>query len=117
MEMDIRGNLQAMLQLASPEPNGVVGLIWLDKFPNHGKDMINDKGYEEFRSLLNDSSISKVGAGASADARNLAMWWVSKIRNTRNTSFREWWICMMKWCLKKLVLLKKCRCRSCVRMS
>ena len=40
LELDIRNTLPAMLQLAGPGDTAPVGLIWLDKFPNHGRDMI-----------------------------------------------------------------------------
>ena len=77
--IDIRGNLPAMLRLASPGHNGPVGLIWLDKFPNHGKDMIGRQhetpGHKELFSILRDSSNPKVGVGSSLDARNLVAWW------------------------------------------
>lgn len=79
LEMDIRGTLPAMLQLASAEDDGPCGLIWLDKFPNHGKDVIRarheEKAYAELLSILEDSTISKVGSGISKDARHLADWW------------------------------------------
>ena len=75
LEMDIRMTLPAMLQLASPAPQGPVGLIWLDKFPNHGKDMIGNDEYADLLSLLSDPNISKVGVGASSDAKHLAAWW------------------------------------------
>ena len=75
LEMDIRGTLPAMLQLASPNPKGPVGLIWLDKFPNHGKDMIGDPKYEDLLSILSSPDISKVGVGVTKDAKHLAAWW------------------------------------------
>ena len=73
LEHDIRPGLPAMLQIAAPE--GPVGLIWLDKFPNHGRDILNDSTYAPLASLLADSSISKVGVGIDKDAKNLASWW------------------------------------------
>lgn len=75
LEMDIRTTLPAMLQLASPEPNGPVGLIWLDKFPNHGKNMIFDDSCKDLLSILNNHEISKVGVRVSEDAKHLAEWW------------------------------------------
>lgn len=75
LEMDIRRTLPAMLQLASPRPDGPTGLIWLDKFPNHGKDMMRDDGCNDLFSILDDGTIAKVGPGVSSDAKNLASWW------------------------------------------
>uniref|UniRef100_A0A7S4J1T0 HTH La-type RNA-binding domain-containing protein n=1 Tax=Odontella aurita TaxID=265563 RepID=A0A7S4J1T0_9STRA len=75
LEMDIRNTLPAMLQIASPEPNGPVGLIWLDKFPNHGRDLISDDGCKDLISILSDHQILKVGPAVSKDAKNLANWW------------------------------------------
>lgn len=75
LEDDIRDTLPAMLMLASSDPNGIVGLVWLDKFPNHGKDIISDHDCEELLSLLGNSSISKVGVGATKDVLHLAAWW------------------------------------------
>ena len=75
LEMDIRSTLPAMLQLASPDPKGPVGLIWLDKFPNHGKDMIGDSKCEALISILSSTDISKVGVGITKDAKHLAAWW------------------------------------------
>ena len=75
LEMDIRTTLPAMLQLASPDPKGPVGLIWLDKFPNHGKYMIGDPKYEALLSILSSPDIFKVGAGVTRDAQHLAAWW------------------------------------------
>eukprot|EP00581_Thalassiosira_minuscula_P010493 CAMPEP_0183710686 /NCGR_PEP_ID=MMETSP0737-20130205/6357_1 /TAXON_ID=385413 /ORGANISM="Thalassiosira miniscula, Strain CCMP1093" /LENGTH=574 /DNA_ID=CAMNT_0025939011 /DNA_START=185 /DNA_END=1909 /DNA_ORIENTATION=+ len=74
---DIRGSLPAMLTLASSDPmmKGIVGLIWLDKFPNHGKDMHIDPECQELMSILSNPSISKIGVGVSRDAKHLASWW------------------------------------------
>ena len=75
LEMNIRNTLPAILQLASPESNGPVGLIWLDKFPNHGKDMIGDDDCKDLLSILSDYQILKVGPSVSKDAKHLANWW------------------------------------------
>jgi hypothetical protein len=64
-----------MLQLASPIPNSVVGLIWLDKFPDHGRGMLSDDNAQPLLEILSDSSILKVGVGSTADAEHLASWW------------------------------------------
>ncbi|KAL7550190.1 hypothetical protein ACHAWF_013429 [Thalassiosira exigua] len=74
-EDDIRDTLPAMLTLASSDPGGIVGLVWLDKFPNQGKGMINDPACGDLLSVLNDNSCKKVGVGATKDAKNLAAWW------------------------------------------
>jgi hypothetical protein len=74
LEQDIRGTLPAMLQLAGPTAQSQVGLIWLDKFPDHGRNMLKDE-YEPLLNILTDSTILKVGVGASKDANNLAAWW------------------------------------------
>jgi hypothetical protein len=74
LDYDIR-LLPAMIQLSSPEDNDFVGLLWIDKFPNHGRDMLSDKECAPLMSLLSDSSIAKVGVGVSKDAKHLAEWW------------------------------------------
>ena len=71
LETDIRNTLPAMLSLAS---SNKVGLIWLDKFTNNGKDMLSDPECESLFSLLANSSIQKVGVSASSDAKHLASW-------------------------------------------
>jgi len=73
--MDIQNTLPAMLQLASPQPNGPVGLIWLDKFPNHGKDMIGRDECKDLFAILDNTNILKIGPSVSADAKHLANWW------------------------------------------
>lgn len=73
LDHDIRPGLPAMLQIAAPD--GPVGLIWLDKFPNHGRDFLNDGTHAPLASLLADSSILKVGKGVDMDAKNLCAWW------------------------------------------
>jgi len=75
LELDIRQTLPAMIQLSSPDPKGEVGLIWLDKFPNHGRNALRDSNYGPLLSILSDSSILKVGAGVSTDIKHLAEWW------------------------------------------
>ena len=76
LEEDIRLTLPAMITLSSSDPNGIVGLIWLDKFPNHGKDMLGgDPDCSDLLEMLGDSSISKVGVGTTKDAKHLAAWW------------------------------------------
>jgi hypothetical protein len=74
LDYDIR-LLPAMIQLASPEEDGLIGLLWIDKFPNHGRDMLSTKECAPLISLLSDSSIAKVGVGVSKDAKRLAEWW------------------------------------------
>lgn len=74
LELDIRNTLPAMLQLASPHESGPVGLVWLDKFPDHGRDMLNDGACAPLTSLLADPAVLKVGVGASRDANHLAAW-------------------------------------------
>ena len=72
LEMDIRNTLPAMLQLASPQGDqaGIVGLIWLDKFPDFGRQVMNNSGdsnsddsYADLLSILSDPHILKVGVG------------------------------------------------------
>ena len=76
LEECLSSTLPAMLQLASPHPDGPTGLIWLDKFSNHGRDVIRDAAEcQDLLAVLGDGGISKVGAGASKDARHLAKWW------------------------------------------
>lgn len=75
LELDIRNNLPAMLQLASPNKKGPVGLVWLDKFPDHGRNMLHEQDCAPLTSLLADPAILKVGVGASKDAANLTRWW------------------------------------------
>jgi len=45
LEMDIRNDLPAMLQLAAP--GGPVGLIWLDKLPDRGRGIFTDPEVNE----------------------------------------------------------------------
>ena len=75
LELDIRGNLPAMVQLAGPTSKSIVGLIWLDKFPNHGRDMLADKMSEPLLKILSNPSILKVGVNSQNDAKHLAAWW------------------------------------------
>jgi len=79
LELDIRTTLPALLQLASPSKTGPIGLIWLDKFPDHGRGVLdgsnNNKDYESLTSLLQDASVLKVGVNAESDAKHLARWW------------------------------------------
>jgi hypothetical protein len=76
LELDIRGDLPAMLQLASPDPTGPVGLFWLDKLPNHGKSILHDgEAYKPLLSILASSDIEKVGVGLTSDVRHLLDWW------------------------------------------
>ena len=72
LDEDLRNSLPAMLSIASSDN---VGLIWLDKFDNNGKDMLSDPECEPLLSLLADSSIQKVGVAVTADAKHLASWW------------------------------------------
>ena len=72
LDEDLRNSLPAMLSIASSD---MVGLIWLDKFDNNGKDMLSDPECEPLLSLLANSSIQKVGVGVTSDATNLASWW------------------------------------------
>jgi hypothetical protein len=74
LELDIR-MLPAAMQLSAPGRKGPVGVLWLDKFPNHGRDMLSDKKCAPLLSLLADSTLQKVGVGVSKDAKNLASWW------------------------------------------
>jgi len=75
LDLDIRDTLPAMLQLSSPAETGPLGLIWLDKFPNHGRDMLSNDACKPLVSLLADPSILKVGVGVHGDAAHLASWW------------------------------------------
>lgn len=75
LELDIRGTLPAMLQLAGPGEKAPIGLIWLDKFPNHGRDMLGMETYKPLFDILGNYEILKVGVGASKDVRHLASWW------------------------------------------
>jgi len=75
LELDIRGTLPAMLQLAGPTKESPIGLIWLDKFPDHGRNMIGKSEYEPLLRILADPKILKVGVGASKDAKHLLSWW------------------------------------------
>eukprot|EP00977_Amphora_coffeiformis_P005498 scaffold1168_cov167-Amphora_coffeaeformis.AAC.31 len=75
LELDIRSTLPAMLQLAGPTADSQVGLIWLDKFPDHGRGMLADESARPLVNLLSDASILKVGVGAPKDAIHLAAWW------------------------------------------
>jgi hypothetical protein len=75
LELDIRRTLPAMLQLAGPGPEAPVGLIWLDRFPDHGRKLLHDPEYKPLMQLLADSSILKVGVGVSSDVGHLAKWW------------------------------------------
>jgi tRNA-dihydrouridine synthase A len=75
LELDIRGTLPAMIQLASPISNSATGLIWLDKFPDHGRGMLSDESAQPLLKILSDGSILKVGVGATTDAKHLASWW------------------------------------------
>jgi ribonuclease D len=64
-----------MIQLAGPGDKAPVGLIWLDKFPNHGRDVIGMDKCKPLLDILADYEILKVGVGASKDVRHLAEWW------------------------------------------
>jgi len=75
LEIDSGGNLPEMLQLASPEESGPVGLIWIDKFNNNGKNMIGDENCQHLFDILGNHEILKVGVGISNDAKHLASWW------------------------------------------
>jgi 3'-5' exonuclease len=75
LELDIRPTLPAMLQLSPPENTKPVGLVWLDKFCDHGRGMLNAPECAPLTQLLADTSILKVGVGTSKDVRNLARWW------------------------------------------
>jgi hypothetical protein len=74
LELDIRGNLPALIQLAGPSPTGPVGLIWLDKFPNHGRDLLANPDYAPLTALFADPKLLKVGVSLSYDVVNLASW-------------------------------------------
>jgi hypothetical protein len=73
LDLDIRPTLPAMMQLSAPE--GPIGLIWLDKFPEHGRSILRDTIYAPLTSLLADPNICKVGASIHTDAKHLAAWW------------------------------------------
>lgn len=75
LDLDIRGTLPAMLQLAGPGEASPIGLVWLDRFPDHGRKMLGNSKYESLLSILADPNILKVGVGASKDAYHLAAWW------------------------------------------
>mmetsp|Transcript_25115 Transcript_25115/g.38123 ORF Transcript_25115/g.38123 Transcript_25115/m.38123 type:complete len:186 (+) Transcript_25115:25-582(+) len=76
-----------MLQLASPTTTGPVGLIWLDKFANNGKDMIGCSENKGLFDILEDYSILKVGVDAYKHAQHLAHWWgISEDENDLNFS-------------------------------
>lgn len=75
LEFDIAQNLPAMMQLASPLPDGPVGLIWLHYMPSHGKDILFEDDCKPLLRLLESSEIGKVGVSVHADAANLASWW------------------------------------------
>jgi 3'-5' exonuclease len=74
LELDIRGTLPALIQLSGPLPTGPVGLIWLDKFPNHGRDLLTNPSYAPLAALFADPKLLKVGVSLSNDAINLASW-------------------------------------------
>jgi hypothetical protein len=75
LELDIRNTLPAMIQLAGPGDKAPVGLIWLDKFPNHGRDVIGMEKCKPLLDILANYEILKVGVGASKDVKHLAEWW------------------------------------------
>lgn len=75
LDLDIRGNLPAMIQLSCPNPDGIVGLIWLDKFPYHGQGVAMDQKCKSLMDLLANPLLLKVGVGTTADVMNLAAWW------------------------------------------
>ena len=56
----------AMVQLATP---AVVGLIWLDKLPDHGRDALNEDA--PLGAFLADASVYKAGVGVQGDAATL----------------------------------------------
>ena len=76
LEMDIRNTLPAMIQLCGPDKvNGPVGLIWIHKFPNHGRDLLTDSHeYEPLIKIFSDPKLFKVGVSLSNDTVNLAQW-------------------------------------------
>lgn len=73
LELDIRPTLPAMMQLSAPD--GPVGLIWLDKLPDHGRGVLHDPVYAPLTNLLVDPTIVKVGMSIHSDAKYLAAWW------------------------------------------
>ncbi len=75
LELDIRNTLPAMIQLAGPGNTAPVGLIWLDKFPNHGQNVIGMDNCQPLLDILADHKILKIGVGASKDVNHLAKWW------------------------------------------
>jgi La domain/3'-5' exonuclease len=75
LELDIRNTLPAMIQLSAHSKTGPVGLLWLDKFPDHGRDVLSNDAYAPLTALLADPTILKVGVGASKDVQHLARWW------------------------------------------
>ena len=75
LEFDIRNTLPALIQLSSPDPEGPVVLIWIDKFPDHGKTMLSDADCGPLIELLSDPTLLKVGVGVTKDADHLAKWW------------------------------------------
>jgi hypothetical protein len=76
LELDIRTTLPAMIQLCGPDKvKGPVGLIWIHRFPNHGRDLLtNAYDYEPLIKIFADPKLYKVGVGLTYDATNLAQW-------------------------------------------
>jgi hypothetical protein len=74
LEYDIRNTLPALIQLSGPTPSGPVGLIWLDKFPDHGRDLLTNPDYAPLVSLFSDPKLLKVGVSLTSDTINLAKW-------------------------------------------
>jgi hypothetical protein len=75
LETNIAGNLPAMLQLASET---LIVLIWLDKFPDHGRDVVfseNQENYKPLLDLLASTEVEKLTVGGRGDTINLAKWW------------------------------------------
>ena len=76
LELDIRNNLPAMIQLCGPtKTDGPVGLIWIDRFPDHGRDLLtNAHAYEPLLKIFADPKLLKVGVSLSYDTLNIARW-------------------------------------------
>ena len=76
LEMDIRPTLPAMIQLCGPnKKTGPLGLIWIHKFPDHGRDLLtNTREYEPLIKIFTDTKLFKVGVSLSRDTVNVARW-------------------------------------------
>ena len=68
LEEDLRMQ-PALLTLGSAD---LAGLIWLDKLPDHGRQVLAQS--KQLAALLADASVVKVGVGSHEDARQLLQW-------------------------------------------